>query len=49
MEGEMTKPHHKSAAEIRAVIKEGKGKMPGFADKLAPPEIDDLLVYIRTL
>ncbi len=49
LEGEMTKPHHKNAAEIRAVIKEGKGKMPGFADKLAPPDIDDLLVYIRTL
>ena len=49
MEGEMKTPHHTSAAEIRAIIKDGKGKMPGFADKLAPAEIDDLLVYIRTL
>jgi mono/diheme cytochrome c family protein len=48
-EGEMKKPHHRSAAEIRTIIKEGKGKMPAFADKLTPPEIDDLLVYIRTL
>jgi len=49
LEAEMKKPHHKSAAEIGTIIKEGKGKMPGFADKLAPPEIDDLLAYIRTL
>jgi mono/diheme cytochrome c family protein len=50
LEGEMKKnTHKKTAAEIRVILKDGKGKMPSFADKLTPQEIDDLLAYIRTL
>jgi mono/diheme cytochrome c family protein len=47
---EMKKPHpKKSAVEIRAILKNGKGKMPSFADKLTEEDTDDLLAYIRTL
>jgi mono/diheme cytochrome c family protein len=49
LEGEMKKPHHKNAAEIMTIVKQGKGKMPGYAEKLGPSDIDDLLAYIRTL
>jgi mono/diheme cytochrome c family protein len=39
----------KSGAEIRTIIREGKGKMPSFKDKLTPEETDKLLAYLRTL
>jgi mono/diheme cytochrome c family protein len=48
--GEMNKsPHHKTAAEIRAQIHDGKGKMPAFKDILTKEDTDDLIAYIRTL
>jgi len=48
--GEMKKPHpKKSAAEVRVIIKNGKGKMPSFDGKLTEQETDDLLAYIHTL
>jgi mono/diheme cytochrome c family protein len=48
--GEMKKPHpKKSATEIRAILKNGKGKMPSFQDKLTQQDTDNLLAYIRTL
>jgi mono/diheme cytochrome c family protein len=47
---EMKKPHpKKSAVEIRAILKNGKGKMPSFSEKLSEEDTDDLLAYIRTL
>jgi mono/diheme cytochrome c family protein len=47
--GEMKAPHSKSAAEIRGILKNGKGKMPPFDGKLTPVETDNLLAYLRTL
>ena len=49
LNAEMKKPHHKSAAEILKIMREGKGKMPGYASKLAPADMDDLIAYLRTL
>jgi cytochrome c6 len=47
---ETKKPQgRKSSAEIRTIIREGKGKMPAFKDKLTPEETDQLLAYVRTL
>ncbi len=47
---EMTKPHtKKNSAEIRAILQNGKGKMPSFADRLTPEDTDNLLSYLRTL
>jgi mono/diheme cytochrome c family protein len=46
----MKKPHSKkSAMEIRAILKNGKGKMPSFSEKLSEEDTDALLAYIRTL
>ena len=39
----------KDAAEILHVIAEGKGKMPGFAKKLAAEEQGKVLEYMKTL
>ena len=36
-------------AEMIAVIKNGKGKMPAFAGKLTDAQIDDVVAYIHTL
>jgi mono/diheme cytochrome c family protein len=48
--GEMNKsPHHKTAAEVRAQIHDGKGKMPAFKDILTKEDTDALIAYIRTL
>jgi cytochrome c6 len=38
-----------SDAELTAVIKNGKGKMPAFAGKLTDPQITDVVTYIHTL
>ena len=32
-----------------AVVLNGKGKMPGYASKLSPPDADALCSYIKTL
>jgi mono/diheme cytochrome c family protein len=48
--GEMKKPHpKKSAAEVREIIKNGKGRMPPFKDSLTEQNTDDLLAYIHSL
>ena len=48
--GETKKPHpKKSTTEIRVILKNGKGKMPSFQEKLSPQDIDNLLAYIHTL
>jgi mono/diheme cytochrome c family protein len=47
---EMKRPHpKKSAAEIREILKNGKGKMPSFEEKLSEEDVEALLAYIRTL
>jgi mono/diheme cytochrome c family protein len=47
---EMKPPHpKKTPAEIRLLLKEGKGKMPSFDGKLTADEVDDLIAYIHTL
>jgi mono/diheme cytochrome c family protein len=47
---EMKPPHaKKTPAEIRAILKNGKGKMPSFNEKLGSEEMDGLIAYIRNL
>jgi mono/diheme cytochrome c family protein len=47
---ELKRPHpKKSTAEIRAILKNGKGKMPSFKDKLTAQDADNLLAYLHTL
>src|ERR1700679_4360746 len=38
-----------SDADLIAVIKNGKNKMPAFTGKLTDPQIADVVAYIRTL
>jgi mono/diheme cytochrome c family protein len=48
--GEMTtSPHRKTAAQVRAQIHDGKGKMPAFKDILTKEDTDNLLAFIKTL
>jgi mono/diheme cytochrome c family protein len=35
--------------ELRTIIKDGKNKMPSFADKLTDNQVNSLVTYIRTL
>jgi mono/diheme cytochrome c family protein len=48
--GEMRRPNpKKSAPEVLTILENGKGKMPSFQDKLMKQDIENLLVYLRTL
>jgi mono/diheme cytochrome c family protein len=38
-----------SDADRAVVIKNGKGKMPGFGDSITPDQVKAVLAYIRTL
>ncbi|HWR14062.1 MAG TPA: cytochrome c [Terriglobales bacterium] len=38
-----------SDADLKTVVEKGKGKMTGFAGKLTPAQIDEVVKYIRTL
>ena len=38
-----------SDADLTGAITNGKGKMPGYKDKLSGAQISDLVAYIRTL
>jgi cytochrome c6 len=38
-----------SDADLKAAVEKGKGKMPGFAGKLTPVQIDDVVKYVRSL
>ena len=38
-----------TAAEMEAVVKSGKGKMPTFKDKLTDAQIKDVVTYFRSL
>ncbi len=39
----------KSDADLIAVTKAGKGKMPGYASKLSDAEIKEVITFVRTL
>lgn len=39
----------KSDADLIAITKKGKGKMPAYAGKLTDDQITDVVAYIRTL
>ena len=48
--GEMREPHPKrTPAQVLTIIKNGKGKMPAYKDKLSKEDTDNLLAYIRSL
>jgi mono/diheme cytochrome c family protein len=48
--GEMKGPDpKKTAAEIRGILKDGKGKMPSFKEVLTQKDTDDLIAYLHTL
>jgi len=48
--GEMTtSPHKKTAAQIRVLLRDGKGKMPSWKEILTPDDIDNILLYLHTL
>jgi len=50
MAGEMThSAHKKTAPQVRVILKDGKGKMPGFKDSLSDEDLNSLIVYIRSL
>lgn len=38
-----------SDADLKAVVEKGKNKMTGFAGKLTPAQIDDVVKYVRSL
>jgi cbb3-type cytochrome c oxidase subunit III len=38
-----------SDSHLRTVIKEGKGKMPSFSQKLSDNEISSVLAYVRQM
>ncbi len=38
-----------SDADLKAVVEKGKGKMTGFAGKLTPAQIDDVVKHVRSL
>ena len=38
-----------SEQEVRRAIADGKGTMPPFKEKLEPPDVDDLIEYLKTL
>jgi cytochrome c6 len=38
-----------STADLIAVTKSGKGKMPAYAGKLTDAEIKDVIAHVRTL
>ena len=46
----MKTPHpRKTPAEVRTILRQGKGKMPSFKDILTPEDSDNLLAYLHTL
>ncbi len=49
LHGVLKAPHpRKTPAEVRVILKDGKGKMPPLGDKLAPKDVDNVIAYLRT-
>ena len=47
---ELAKPHpKKTPEEVHTILKNGKGKMPSFGDRLTPDNMDELVAYLRTV
>lgn len=44
-----TEVQKKTDAELKTVITKGSGKMPAFGGKIADPDIDKLVAFIRSL
>lgn len=42
-------PHKKTAAEIREIIKNGKGKMPPWNGILSDSDINNVIAYLHSL
>jgi mono/diheme cytochrome c family protein len=42
-------PHKKTAAQVRVILRDGKGKMPVFKDILSQADVDHLIAYLGTL
>jgi len=50
LHGVMKPPHpRKTPADVKVLLKSGKGKMPAFGDKLTPTDVDNLIAYLHTL
>ncbi len=50
LHGELKPPHAKKTdAQVREILKNGKGKMPSFDGKLKPEDITNLLAYLHTV
>jgi mono/diheme cytochrome c family protein len=48
--GVVSKPHpRKTDAEVRTILKNGKGKMPSFDGVLTKEDTDNLLAYLHSL
>ncbi len=48
--GELNKPHPKKTdAQVRAILQNGKGKMPPFKGVLTQQDTNDLLAYLHSL
>jgi mono/diheme cytochrome c family protein len=48
--GVMKKPHpRKTDSDVNALLKNGKGKMPSFADTLTPEDEGDLIAYLHSI
>lgn len=50
LHGVLKAPHpRKTPAEVRVILKDGKGKMPALGEKLTKTDVDNLIAYLRTL
>jgi mono/diheme cytochrome c family protein len=50
LHGVLSKPHpRKTDAEVRTILKNGKGKMPSFNGVLTKEDTDNLLAYLHSL
>jgi mono/diheme cytochrome c family protein len=48
--GELKKPHPKKTdAEVRQILKDGKGKMPPLGGRLSDKDIANVIAYLHTL
>jgi mono/diheme cytochrome c family protein len=39
----------RTPAYVHVLLKDGKGKMPPFGDKLEPKDVENLIAYLKTL
>ena len=47
---ELAKPHpKKTSEEVHTILKNGKGKMPPFGNRLSEQDVDNLVAYLHTV